>query len=196
MLSSTATRLNARHPLLSGQPIYQPAKHGGMRPTRRGDYTIFSGLCTAWLKSSTPSRTMRESPRSNPLVCPMLSAGLQVWISHPIRPRFACGHLTTRPELASRLLGASALPHTLQTFASSRVLSRDLRVYKWIQQFTEMSVDVSTEKCCIHNMALAAGLHRHVHPSAKDAVMHHFDTLTPGLSFDMAPQALLIRSAW
>ena len=39
---------------------------------------------------------------------------------------FACSRLTIGLELSSQLLGASALVHTLRTFASSHVLSRDL----------------------------------------------------------------------
>ena len=107
----------------------RPAMHGGVLST---DNTIcFSDLCRVWRRSSTPvlHSTMQESPRSIPFVSSMLSAWLQIWISQkPTRPRCACGHPTTGLELTSQLHGASALAHTLQTFARYHVLSRDIRV--------------------------------------------------------------------
>ena len=147
----------------------------------------FSDLCTAWLRSSTiVSRgTMQESPRSNPLVSPTLFAWLQVYndrSTHVARVDIQPRDL----ELACPLLRTSGLADTLQTFASSHDISRDLRVRPLTAPvgsvaFTNMAVCTSTFAC--------------LPAMVRAAIRLIFDTLTSVLSLSTSMSAHMCPSS-
>ena len=153
------------------------------------------------------THTMQEShPRCNPLVLPMLSACLQVWISQrPIRPSFAWSRPTTGLDTLfpnAWCLGTRSYTPKFRTFFLTTFVYEQC-----IQQFaTEMSEDSSTGKRRIHQNGHHCCLHQHIDPFASDgsdAFLLFFGTLTSRFLPQHpcqklpCPQALLIRSiAW
>ena len=155
VLSSSATRPHAR--LL-------PPMHRRTLPSRRGGFKIcFSDLCAARLRSSTPilHNTMQELPRNIPIVslrANCTAESLNLAEADPSMFRLQPSNHWTR----TRFPTASALAHTLQSFANSHDLLRDHSCT------SSRSSNSPLGSVCIHVHDYHCCLHEHVHMSSND----------------------------
>ena len=184
--------LSGNHPNVLIQQSMVECYRQVVETTQSASPTSAQRGCEAPHQSSA-THNARVPVKQSVRVSHAISAWLQVWISQrPIRPRFACSHPTT-----SRLLGASALSHTIHATANSHVVCATF-------VFDEMSEDFSTGKRCIHQHGHHCCLHQHVRPCAIDdqrsypaLVRHvHFWVLSHDIHFKVFDLPLGSTRCW